>query len=122
MIVGQILFFMALEDIYHMQVHDILQLLLLIAAVFTGNVTIERIIIGLGLIIGYLVYERVSDAKVGGADVKILFSLILYGGIGPLIGILFISSLLGIGYSLIKKQKKIPYVPFIWIGYLIVNL
>lgn len=121
MIVSQVLFFMALEDIYHMKVNDILQVMLLVAVVLTGDVTVKRIIIALTLVIAYLIYDRYKDAKVGGADIKILFSLILYGGFGFVVGVLFISSLIGIIFSLLTKRKKIPYVPFIWIGYLIVN-
>ncbi len=51
MIVSQVLFFMALEDIYHMKVNDILQVMLLVAVVLTGDVTVKRIIISLTLVI-----------------------------------------------------------------------
>lgn len=122
MIVSQILFVMAVEDIYHMKVSDILQVLLLVVVVLSGNITLVRISIALGLCIMYLLYKRFKDEKIGGADIKILASLVLYGGLSRLVIILFVSSILGILYSFGSKRKKIPYVPFIWIGYLVANI
>lgn len=122
MIIGQILFFMALEDIYHMEVNDVLQVMFLMAIILTGNITFVRIAIALDMCIIYMLSTRLTTEKIGGADIKILCSLILYGGINLVIIVLFISSIFGILYSLIMNQKKIAFVPFIWIGYLIANI
>lgn len=122
MIVNQIIFLMALEDIYHMQVSNILQAILLLAVLILGDVTLERIALALGIFIVYLLYERFKEVKIGGADVKILASLTLYGGAILLVKVLLVSSVLGIVYSLLSKKKRIPYVPFIWMGYLLASL
>lgn len=122
MIVNQIIFLMALEDVYHMQVSNILQAILLLAVLILGDVTLERIALALGIFIVYLLYERFKEVKIGGADVKILASLTLYGGAILLVKVLLVSSVLGIVYSLLSKKKRIPYVPFIWMGYLLASL
>ncbi len=122
MIVNQIIFLMALEDVYHMQVSNILQAILLLAVLILGDVTLERVALALGIFIVYLLYERFKEVKIGGADVKILASLTLYGGAILLVKVLLVSSVLGIVYSLLSKKKRIPYVPFIWMGYLLASL
>lgn len=122
MIVGVILLLMSLEDLYHMEVSDILQLCLLLFIIITTKPSLVNIIVALAFLGIYIIYERNCESKIGGADVKILCSLYILGGIEMIIRIMFIASLFGIVFSVLLNKKKIPFVPFIWIGYLLVNI
>lgn len=119
-VISQILLIMALEDIYHMQVNDLLQVLLLASVLLTTEVAPASIVIAAVVFMLYIVYEQKKDVKIGGADIKILCSLFILGGLSMIVGILFVASILGITYSLLSKKKRIPFVPFIWIGYILV--
>lgn len=120
MIVSQILLLMAIEDIYHMQVNDILQILLLLTVLITGDVILSRVIISALGFIAYVIYERKNEIKIGGADIKILCSLFVLGGVQMIVETLFVASSFGIVYALMSKRKEIPFVPFIWMGYILV--
>lgn len=122
MIINLILLLMSIEDLYHLEVNDIAQVSLFLTILATANITVIKLLIA-ALVFGiYIVYEKSFSAKIGGADIKILCSLFLLGGIQMIIKILFIASLFGIGFALITNKKKLPFVPFIWIGYLLVNV
>lgn len=119
-IVSQILLLMAIEDMYHMQVNDIFQILLLVVVLISGDVLLPRIVVAALCFIGYVIYERKKEIKIGGADIKILCSLFILGGVQMLVETLFVASSFGIVYALMSKRKEIPFVPFIWMGYILV--
>ncbi|MFV0288926.1 MAG: prepilin peptidase [Mycoplasmatales bacterium] len=57
---------------------------------------------------------------IGGADIKIFLLLIPIIG-NEVISLILISSFLGLLYSIIKQQKKIPFIPFINLGLIILE-
>ncbi|WOO86990.1 hypothetical protein RZE82_07705 [Mollicutes bacterium LVI A0039] len=104
-----------------MKVHNFLQVVLLIVTLWNNVPSISQIIISISIYIGYIIYEQKTKVKIGGADIKIVCILLL-AGISNVIYMLFWASLTGLLYALVTNKHKIPFVPFIWIGYTIVNI
>lgn len=122
MIISLVLFVMAIEDCIHMQVNDVLQIGLLVIVIYMTDITPNSVLVSTLIFLYYLYYERKNVLKIGGADIKIICSLYLLGGIEMIVEILFYASLFGILFALLTKRHKIPFVPFIWLGYVIVNV
>ncbi len=118
---GLILFIMAIFDIYTLKVSNVLQGAFLVCAIYKYGINIYHLLFALLLFVIYILYEQRYEIKIGGADVKI-FCILLLGKLINVVYILFWSSLLAIVYALIRKEKIVPFVPFIWIGYVIVNI
>lgn len=118
---SSILLIMAIEDGLTFKVSNWLQLLFLLAVLSKGEVAMELIVVSFIILGLYIIYERKFELKIGGADIKIFCTLLLMG-VMPTIYILFWSSFLGLVFSLVSKKKIIPYVPFLWLGYTIVNI
>lgn len=121
MIISLTLFVMAVEDWFTMKVADYLQLLLLVEVLFKVGIDIPKLIISSMIFACYLIYEIKEDIQIGGADIKIFCSLQLMG-FNLLLYTIFYACLIAIIYCLGTKHKKIPFVPFIWLGYMIVNI
>lgn len=120
MIINISLFLMAISDLRTYIVSNRLQLLLLLAVIINDIPRIENIILSVLLFIGYkLCYSKICT-WVGGADIKIFCTLALHD-IYIALMTFYIAMGLGLVYGLIRKQEKLPFVPFIWIGYSIVN-
>lgn len=116
-----ILFFMAIEDIRTMQVSNIYQIILLTWVLVSEPMSI--VLVGSSMLIygGYLLVREKVNLKIGGADIK-LFCILLLLGVKVLVMIAFWASLSGLIYSLVTSKKKIPFVPFIWLGYCLVYI
>lgn len=116
-----ILFFMAIEDIRTMQVSNVYQIVLLGWILLSGQASIGLLLLSALIYGSYLLINKKFETKIGGADIK-LFCILLLLGIKIVILIAFWSSLFGLIYSLVTHKKKIPFVPFIWIGYCLVYI
>lgn len=114
--IGVTLLLMAIEDCITMKVNNLWQLLLLVEVLYTKHDSIELIVLSFGLFCIYVLTTKAKETKIGGADIKIFCILLLLGYL-KLLYIVITASFLGIIYCLIRKQSKIPFVPFIWIGY-----
>lgn len=121
MIISLTLLVMAVEDWFTMKVADYLQILLLLEVLFKVGIDFPKLIVSLMIFSGYLIYEIKQEVKIGGADIKIFCSLQLIG-FNLLLFTIFYACLIAIIYCLVSKRRKIPFVPFIWLGYLIVNI
>lgn len=132
MIVAVVLLVMAVQDFLTMKVNDILQIILLICAIYAAKPSIVNIIFAvlfLALYIALTYYKSrknyneddLKEPQIGGADIKIVSILLLFG-INFTINVLFWASLFAIIYGLVRKIKKIPFVPFLLLGYLIVYI
>ncbi len=120
MIAGIVLLVMAIQDYRTMIVSNWLQVLLFLSIVITNGLDPWLGLACIFILLSYKLYVRKFEAKIGGADIKIFASLVILG-VSPFIRILFWSSLFGLIIMLITKKEKIPYVPFLWLGYIIVN-
>lgn len=121
MIIVFLLILMSLQDMYTMRVSDLFQLILLAVIVITTKLELLNIAVAVAIMASYHIYQRNTEYKIGGADIK-LISLLTLLSITNTISILFWSSLIAIIYSLLLKQRKIAYVPFLSLGYIIVNV
>lgn len=121
MIVIGLLTIMALQDAFTMHVSDLLQILLLIVIIVNFELQPLNIAVAVSIMISYYIYQRNTSYKIGGADIKLIALFILIS-ITNTLSILFWSSLLAIIYSVCLKRRKVPYVPFLSLGYLIVNI
>ena len=75
------------------------------------------------LFLMFFISYKYIKKKIGGADLKIISILTIF--FGPnIVYILFYSSFIALIYILIKRNKKIkiPFVPFIFLGVLIVTI
>lgn len=111
-----ILFFMAIEDIRTMQVSEVYQIVLLGWVLLSGQGSIVLLLLSALVYGSYLLIRKKFNTKIGGADVKI-FCILLLLGFKVVILTAFWASLTGLIYSLVTHNRKIPFVPFIWIGY-----
>ncbi len=69
---------------------------------------------------GYSKFRGVRLVNViGGADVKVFFGLAVNSGIFVFNYTVLISSFLGIVFGLAFKKRKIPFLPFLFFGYLL---
>lgn len=115
------LLLMAIEDLITLKVNNWWQVLLLCEVLIKQHGNLRLIILSCFLYSGYRLTKLNKNNKIGGADIKIFCCLIILG-LSNFLYIVFFASLFGILYSLVSKQKKVAFVPFIWIGYMIVNI
>ena len=113
-----LLIFMSVYDIKTYTVKDshLIILSTLIIINLKTYMNLEKIVISFlfsisVFLILYILYIVFKD-KIGGGDVKLISILTLLYTFN-IIYILFISSVLGIAYIIIFKNKKIPYIPFL---------
>lgn len=78
-------------------------------------------LIDLAVILLFLIFYLLSKNKIGGADIKIFIYLYLVFKFDVLF-IMMISAFLGIIFILLTKKKKIPFIPFITVGVLILMI
>jgi len=77
------------------------------------------------LILGIIwVYSRIRKINllnaIGGADLKVFLGLSISSGVTIFNSTLIISSFLGIVFALTLKKRKIIFLPFLFLGYLLV--
>jgi Flp pilus assembly protein protease CpaA len=77
------------------------------------------------LILGIIwVYSRIRKINllnaIGGADLKVFLGLSISSGVTIFNSTLIISSFLGIVFALTLKKRKITFLPFLFLGYLLV--
>ena len=75
---------------------------------------------GFFLIIIFITFYKYVQNYIGGADLLIFGLLITRYGLYISINIIFYAAFFGLIYSLIKKVSKLKFIPFIFIGFLIV--
>ncbi|MCS3921973.1 hypothetical protein M2325_000658 [Methanococcus voltae PS] len=108
------LILLSLTDIADRKVINLIPIIFLIAnSYLLGFNTVEMLF----AIILLVLFSRFT--KLGFGDILIFISLIPISGIWGFIVILGISNYISLFYVYFKKQKDIPFVPFITIGYLI---
>ncbi|MBP2143901.1 prepilin signal peptidase PulO-like enzyme (type II secretory pathway) [Methanococcus voltae] len=105
---------LSLTDIADRKVINLIPIIFLIA---NSYLLVFNTIEMLFSIILLVLFSRFT--KLGFGDILIFISLIPISGIWGFIIILGISNYLSLFYVYFKKQKDIPFVPFITIGYLI---
>ncbi len=120
MIVNLTLAVMAFSDMRTREVANFLQLLLFFEILIMYNVDVYNLLFAIALFLLYIVYEQTSEVKIGGADIKIICSLLLIN-VQMVLYIIFIASLFAIMYGKLNHKRIIPFVPFLWLGYTIVN-
>nr|WP_205397482.1 A24 family peptidase [Streptococcus lutetiensis] len=76
--------------------------------------TVSIILLLLGII------AELFDIKIGSGDFLYLASLSLFLDLESILWIVELGSLMGILYCLFYKNKRIPFVPFLFLGYLLV--
>ncbi len=88
-----------------------------------SNPIINAMISAGGLwLIGFLVSKAVGKEAMGGADVIVAGTMSALLGIGGFFIALFISAILAIIPSLVAKDTMVPFVPFLFMGTLIVYI
>ena len=128
-IVTTYLSILTVEDIKKKKIRMLLLLLgvgVVIGGLFLneGPTIIERVVGG-GIGVVFLLITRVTKGGIGLADdILVLYLGVLYGYL-PCLTILLIASIvcslccmLMVGFRLITKKARIPYIPFLLIGYL----
>ncbi|MDU2622604.1 MAG: prepilin peptidase, partial [Streptococcus lutetiensis] len=76
--------------------------------------TVSIILLLLGII------AELFDIKIGSGDFFYLASLSLFLDLESILWIVELGSLVGILYCLFDKNKRIPFIPFLFLGYLLV--
>ncbi len=112
---------MAISDLRSYTVSNWLQLLLIVAVVMTDIPRGWNVMLALSIYCSYKLFYKYVNKWIGGADIKIFCILTLYNFTYALAGF-YIATGLGLIYALVKNKKRIPFVPFIWIGYMLVNI
>ena len=82
---------------------------------FTPINTLAIILVALGVI------AELVDLKIGSGDFFYLASLSLLLDLQTILWIIELGSLSGIAYCFFQKNKRIPFVPFLFLGYLILS-
>lgn len=100
---------MSVQDIKHGEIHY--RYLLLI-------VDFSYPIAYLGIIMTFIFYKYI-DQYIGGADILISLLLMSRYGLFYVSNLLLISSILALVYCLIFKVKKIKFIPFMFISFII---
>lgn len=109
-------------DIKKRIIPDTINIIILIIAIVINKGNIKNNIIP-ALIIFLITYivAYITNDGFGGGDIKLLTALALY--IGDKIYIItLIAAVTGLIIGLIKKQKNIPFGPYIAFGYIITNI
>lgn len=75
---------------------------------------------GFFLIIIFITFYKYVQNYIGGADLLIFGLLITRYGLYISINIIFYAAFFGLLYSIIKKVSVLRFIPFIFIGFLIV--
>lgn len=114
-----ILLVMAVQDARHYIVDDKFQIALLVSILFEYQPSTPRLIIALLLMTLFTKTNKYLEKYIGGGDLK-LISILFIGAGMQIIVILFIATMLGLIYGLIRQSKKIPFVPFLWLGVMFV--
>ena len=66
------------------------------------------------------IIAELFDIKIGSGDFFYLASLSLFLDLESILWIVELGSLVGILYCLFDKNKRIPFIPFLFLGYLLV--
>ncbi len=117
---------MSYEDIKYMEIKNKNLIYLLVIDIlvninnFTNIGSLEYILFIVALISLIAIFPLINK-YIGGADIKLFLLLV------PLIGkkiivLILISSLLGLIYSVVNKKQMIPFIPFITIALLILEV
>lgn len=114
---------MSYEDIQKLEIKDnsIYMLLavdmIILLSSFSNNFLIVYILIVILTILMYPLFSK----YIGGGDIKVLLLLfpIIKEDILPLI---LVSSLLGLVFSILQKSKIIPFIPFITVGFILLEV
>lgn len=110
-----ILIYMSVIDIRTQSINTTSQIILLLFCIL--NIT--SLLVPIILFLLFLLLSNVFKDKMGGADYKILIMLsITYGNL--IFYVMFIASLVAIPFAI--KFQKVPFVPFITLGVICLNL
>ena len=109
----------SIYDIKTMEVPNYLQMVLLLFAILTSQLS-DFIIPSIIMIVCLIFYKKIEN-KIGGADIKILLILTTIFGFNILY-IIMISTMLAIICAVNKKNKPLPFVPFITAGVILCQI
>lgn len=109
------------QDLKNMEVEAWSIFLLLVTQLLLFSVSVISLIAGLTFyLISNIVFKKIEN-YIGGADLKIFSILLLTMPYETLYVILF-ASLFGIVTSLLFSKKAIPFIPCIFLAYVIVGI
>lgn len=114
-----ILLVMAVQDFRTYKVNDQYQIALLLSVYFEFDPGVIRIALTLLLFAVFTKLAKYVENYIGGADLKLIAIIYLGAGL-QILPILIVASICGMIFGLIRKQKRIPFVPFLWLGVTIV--
>ncbi len=120
-------FLIIITDIFFLRIPNILcTILFLFTVVFILSFGLYVNVLGalIGLIIFLFTYIF-SLGKIGEGDIKIIPSLGLILGFPGILLLIFIASIMSIGFFMLNKKRKVqvlPFAPFLFISLLIILL
>lgn len=126
LIILPILVLQSIKDIKNNLINGYLNILLLLIGFIKNiliNENIKDYLLGLIVIpITLLILNYFKKDSIGDGDIEYLSAIGFYIGYINIVISLFISTVLLIIYSLYKKKRKYPFIPFITIGVIINQL
>lgn len=121
-----ILIIQSIKDIKSNYINGCLNILLVIIGFIKNilvNESIKEYLLGLIVIpLTLLLLNIIKKDSIGDGDIEYLSAIGFFVGYRNIVISLFISTILLLMYSLYKKKRKYPFIPFITIGVIINQL
>lgn len=115
-----ILIIAAIQDIKNREVSNLISLFILIISLYNFKIVN---IAGLTLTpMPLIITNIIHKDSFGGADIKIIGSLGLCYGFTKTFFMLLIALLLSLIIKIITKKESVPFVPYILVGFIIINI
>lgn len=109
--------FISFEDIRYQQINVIYLLLLLVTSYLHGSINVERLFFSITFFIMWLLHYC------GLADIFVILSISLHLNQIELASSLIICCILAmLHFGIIKRNRTIPFTPYLIAGYLIVSI
>ncbi|WP_353486003.1 prepilin peptidase [Apilactobacillus xinyiensis] len=120
LIAAILLLYMSLSDLKTMHIPTLLIYSLVpISMVLTNKNYLNLIIIGILYILICLIHRFYKNNFIGNGDIDILFIFFIMHNLSEFINIIFISSLSALIYIEIRQKRKVAFIPFMTLGFLI---
>ncbi len=113
-----LLYYLCIQDIESNFIQDRFFCLLYIDLLIYNNPRIDFVL--LAILFFCLLWCGYMKGMLGGADLKYLLYVYLLVGLSCMLVVVLCGSLIGLLYSLSMHKKRIPFLPFLVIGTLVV--